>query len=125
MEITITPEDVTNVAPEFKNVEDETIEVYIDIARDFVCVSKWGEKKGKHAIILMTAHMMKDLGIGSNESSSASGPVTMEKVGDLQRSYASASLTGGSTSDQLLATTKYGRQFIMLRKTLVITPMVT
>ncbi len=126
MEITLTPEDVTNVAPEFSSLEDETIQNYIDLAKAFICPEKWCGK-GKQAWALMTAHIMKDMGLsnGGNGSSSATGPITSEKVGDLQRSYGSATVVNGSASDQLLATTKYGKLLVMLRKTITITPMVT
>lgn len=125
MEITVTPADVTQLAPEFAETSDEIIQAYIDIAKSFVCAGVWGSKSNQ-AVIFMTAHMLKDIGFGNggDGSSNAAGAVTMEKVGDLQRSYASVSLTKGSTSDMLLAGTKYGRLFIMLRKTISVTPRV-
>lgn len=126
MEVIVTPTDVTNVAPEFASVESATIEMFIDMARGLICASKFGSK-AKQAIIFLTAHLMKEIGYGDggSTSSSASGPVTSEKVGDLQRSYGQVSLSNGSVTDSLFATTKYGRLYVILRKQLVITPMVT
>lgn len=125
MAIALTPEEVKAFAPEFAAVEDSEVQSYIDIAQEFICESKWGEVKAKKALMLLTCHFLKDMGLGAGGSSSASGPVTMEKVGDLQRSYGSATLSKGSTSEQLFLTTKYGRAYILLRKTLVITPIIT
>jgi len=125
--IEVTPADVKSTAPEFSAVSDPTIEIYIDVARTFVCESKWGTKKAKFAIQYMTAFLMADLGLGSDGGvkSNVSGPVTMERVGDLSRSYGTVNFNGGSASEQILSANKYGRMFIMLRKTLLITPMVT
>ncbi len=117
--------DVTVEAFEvIKGTEGEDILNTIELAREFVCESKWGtEAKAIKAICLMTAHLLKTLGFGAGNSSNVSGPITSERVGDLARSYGQISMTG-SAGDQLLTQTKYGQTFLMLRKTLLFTPMV-
>lgn len=104
------------------------LDVVVDLAREFVCEAKWGnDAKAKKAICLMTAHLLKDLGFGAGNSGSpnVSGPIIAERVGDLSRSYGQTSLgSGASASEQMLITTKYGKTFLMLRKTLVTTPIV-
>lgn len=121
---TVQPSDVTDVAPEFAGVQDDTIQEFIDIAA-LIVGPAWGKKRDK-GIAVLAAHFLKDMGYGGggNGSSSASGPVTMEKVGDLQKSYGTVALSGGSASDQLLTMTKYGRMFLMIKKTVFTSPLV-
>lgn len=103
----------------------EIMKSMIELARQFVCEEKWS-LKALQAIAIMTAHLLTEMGYGDGSTGSAtSGPVTMEKVGDLQRSYAALSSNNFSVSEQLLATTKYGRLFLALRKTIPVTPLVT
>lgn len=132
--IEVTAEDVAAIAPEFADLassDPDQFDMPIELAREFVCEAKWGtDAKAKKAICLMAAHLMKELGFGADSEggsgggTSAVGPVTMEKVGDLQRSYGAAITVGGSVSEQLLATTTYGKTFVMLRRTLALTPRV-
>jgi hypothetical protein len=48
------------------------------------------------------------------------GPITQEKVGDLSRSYGTYDLSGSEELGQ----TSYGREFLRVRKTLIISPWV-
>jgi hypothetical protein len=128
MSITVTPEDIANVAPEFAALvesSDETVEIFIDHAKNFVNESVWGEKKGKLGVIYMACHLMKEMGHGEGGVSDGAGAVTQERVGDLSKSYGDVSSSLKSDSEKLLATTKYGKMFLMTRKTCVFTPMVT
>jgi hypothetical protein len=130
--ITVTALDVAALAPEFFELATETpaeFDAFIDLAREFVCESKWGtEAKAKKAICLMTAHLMKDMDVGGGAGLSGgvtAGQIVSEKVGDLSRTYAQGSSSiSTSVSDQLLTATKYGKAFLMLRRTLVFTPRV-
>jgi hypothetical protein len=129
--VSVTYEDVIKVAPEFatlaEDVEGQTqIEDQIELARLFVSEDKWGTgHKTVKAISLVSAHLLKVLGFGNTQGSTVSGPVTMEKVGDLQRSYSQLSMDKMSVSEGLFSQTSYGRTFLLLRKTLIITPLVT
>lgn len=123
--VAVTKQDITNVAPEFSGVEETTVDLFIEYARQFVAEGQW-KSKAKQGIVWMACHMMKTVGLGSGGSSGTgtSGPMTSEKVGDLQRSYGQLSLQGGTALDQVLAQTKYGQMFIMIRKTIFTTPLV-
>ena len=136
MSTPVLPSDVVKVAPEYlefsQDMEpgggNEQMTNFIEIAKEFICEGKWGRPtKYVTAVSYLTAHIMKDGGIGveSNGSSSVSGPVTSERVGDLSRTYASNALTSGSQTDLMFSTTKYGRMYLALRKTLLVTPFVT
>lgn len=114
MSVSITKTDVTNVAPELASETTERINFFIDFARTFVCESKWGTK-AKLATTVMAAH----LATLSNRNGN-SGAITSEKVGDYSQNYG----PGATGSDSELSQTAYGTQFLMLRKTLVTTPLI-
>lgn len=128
----VTVADIIAIAPEFKEFSETTegevqIETIIDVAETMVCESRWGEKKAKLAVQYLTAHILTDTGVGQEggSSSNLSGPVTSERVGDLSRTYGTVNISNGSSSDALYLTTKYGRMFLMLKKSVSTTPMVT
>lgn len=130
--IDVSKDDVLVYAPEFSDLPEEVVDSIIELARSFVSETKW-DTKAKQGICLMTAHLLKELGFTydeeedetTNTGTDVTGPVASEKVGDLARSYGTFDFSKGSEGDQLLATTKYGKTFLMLRKTLLFTPMVT
>lgn len=129
MAVEVTAADVIAIAPEFAGMDDAQIEPFIEIARDFVNETTWGSKAA-NGIRYLAAHLVKTLGIDADDATGntdATGPITSERVGDLSRSYGSAlsNAAHASLSDQMLATTRYGQVFVMYRKTLLITPMVT
>lgn len=116
MPVIVTPTDVTNVATEFATEDPARIELFIDIARQYVCETAWGDK-AKTAIILYTAHLLT---LAKYAANGAAGPITSEKVGELSRNY-------GSSADSEageLAQTPWGKIILSLRKTIIITPMV-
>lgn len=126
--ISVLPKDVVGLAPEFASLaatDDGAVQMatIITYAREMVAEARWGSK-AKMGICLMAAHLLKDLGFGDGGTSGAAGPITMEKVGDLQRSYGALQVQGGSVGDQMIATTKYGKNFVMLKKTIPTTPLV-
>ncbi|HCU25443.1 MAG TPA: hypothetical protein DF383_10540 [Deltaproteobacteria bacterium] len=117
--------DITAFASEFAAVPGATIDLYINLAKFSVNPNVWREKYD-FGVILLTCHMLKLK--KANDASSASGAigaVTSEKVGDLARSYGSIASAGGSTDPSSLGITNYGQEFLRLRRSLVITPMVT
>lgn len=99
----------------FADVDDSLIDEFITIAADFVNSSIWGTKYD-FAHALMTCHLMSSAGV----ITTASGPVESVKVGDLSTTYA----VSASDSDSL-GTTTYGNLFLQLRRTLLISPIVT
>jgi len=110
----VTPKDVKNVAlsGEFDDLKNSAIQIYLDMAVRCVDETVWGDK-ADDAIKLLTAHYLT---LATREG--ASGPVTSEKVGDLQTNY------GQSQSDSELASTSYGTMYLQMKKTLVTTPRV-
>lgn len=107
----ISADTVIKVAPELSSEETSRINYFITEAGRYINSVTWGAK-ADFAHALYTAHLMTISGL------SGSAGVTSERVGDLSRSYAV------NASDDSLASTSYGKQFMSLRKSLVITPIV-
>jgi hypothetical protein len=112
--VEVTAQDIKNYAQEMQSEGNQRIEMFIEFGRLFVSETKFGAKS-KLGIILITCHL-----ITMANRDGTGGAVTSERVGELARSYGQAS----GNSNQELASTAYGQQFLMLRKTLVITPLV-
>ena len=101
--------------PEFSSVpNDARFATLLDFAEDDVNSNVWGDKTDR-GIALLLGHMLATF----DGTISTAGNVTSEKVGDLARSY--AEYTGDDTE---LGQTKYGREFLRVRKTLLISPFV-
>lgn len=113
-------DDVIAYEPAAASIDEERIDLFIGYAETQVNRDVWGDLADQ-AVILLTLHGLYTTGPSSG-ASSGQGPVTSEKVGDLQRSYASPA--SGAYSDSTLARTGYGQEYLRLRKTLVFTPMV-
>jgi len=73
------------VAPEFASTSDAVVNQWITIAGMFVPTGCLDVEKYAMATALYAAHLMKLA--SSTASGGASGPITMEKEGDLARSY--------------------------------------
>lgn len=104
------------LAPEFATYDATARDLVAAEAERLVNTSVWGAK-APMGVVYMTAHMLK---VAQLSAGNTAGPVTSEKVGDLQRSY------GGSTANQdhELGLTKYGQEFLRVRRTLQISPFV-
>lgn len=126
--ITVTPADLIKLAPEFTSLNTSNptmIETMISTARSFINEDTFGETRGKTALIFVASHLLTELsGEDGSGTSNVAGAVTMDKVGDLQRSYAAVDTSNLSASEKMFSTTKYGRLFIQLRKTVHISPRV-
>jgi len=110
----ITSQDIKEFAPELQSESETRISMFIEFGKTFVNETKWANKF-KLGHILITCHLITMANRGGQ-----GGAVTSERVGELARSYGQAS---GNGTDEL-ASTSYGQQFVMLRKTLLITPFV-
>ena len=115
--MSITPSSVKTLFSEFSSVDDSLVQSYIDIAINYVNLSFWGSSRFDFIHSLMTAHLMKLN--GADSSSTASGPVSSERLGDISVSYAVNSVNQSDFSS-----TKYGAQIIQLRRSIIKTPLV-
>lgn len=116
----ITSQFFLSLFEEFQKVKRAKINAYISIASGRVPQNVWGAQY-QYATALLVAHMLSTS--GRQGGGSAGGAVTAEAVGDLSRSF--ATLFDVNRGDALLLTTRYGADFVQLRKETVIGCMST
>ena len=113
------------VAPEFESMDDETIELFADEAKIELSESAWG-KRYPRALCLITAHMIKlskkTAADAGTDSTGSINELKKIKVGDLEKEYAVSNKQNGTDQDTY-GLTLYGKEFLRLRKQLLITPM--
>jgi len=93
------------------------VQLFLDLAVAQVPEHVWGVST-KAARLYLAGHMLT---MADRAAKGISGAVTQSRVGDLSRSYAAPS-SGGSEE---LKQTAFGLEFLRLRRTVAITPMVT
>jgi len=119
---TITTHEFLAYFDEFKITPLPKISAYIDVASIRVSATVWGTV-AKYATALLTAHMIAVTGGSGGSGGGVGGPVTNESVGDLSRGYGTVGVPG--SGDQELLTTRYGQEFVALRRETIVTGMVT
>ena len=112
------------IAPEFADIEEETVLAWIELTEPLIDRRKFGNIY-KQALALLTAHRMKMANVGSP------GPDPLEEVGNIGvgNFMRVGSYTEGKTaigfnhnigqylaSDAELVLTEYGIQFLTLRR---------
>ena len=102
------------VAPEFKDKPVGDFDLIVIEAEKQVKPARWRTKTDL-AVVLLTAHMLK---AADPKGTGNSGPVQSSTVGSLSRSYAA-----GEQNDRLKST-RYGREFLGLRRQVSPTPFV-
>jgi len=112
----MTPTLIKEMFPEFVSKSDAFIQLYIDQAILSVNTRIW-LGKSELGVAYLTGHL---LAMVIQSTSGVSGNVTSEKVGDLSRNYASVSLPNMNE----YSLTNYGLEYLRLRKSLQISPMV-
>ena len=102
--------------PEFSKTLDATVEAYVEIVKCRVPCRIWKENT-RYGQALLTAHMLTTQ--GRQGAGPGGGAVTQEQVGDLSRSFQSIAEMG--SGDAVLMTTRYGIDFVALRKETIVT----
>lgn len=115
----ITPQYFLNLFDEFKKVSAPKIAAYITIASGRTPRKVWCENTD-YATALLTAHMLSTS--GPQGGGPAGGALTNEQVGDLSRGYATVFQAG--SGDAALMTTRYGIDYIALRRETIVSGMV-
>ena len=109
--MSVTIAEVTARFPEFISISDtHYFNQVINHASLFVDPSTWGNRSSI-AIVLYTAHLL-ELDKRSGDGSSS----TSVKIGDMQKNYGNSNPSG--TSNSSVGSTKYGAEFIALRKSI-------
>lgn len=109
-----------NLFPEFNDIGAGRINAVIGIAHGRLGEAAWGDCF-EYAQALLTAHMLASA-LSGNSMDGGTGPITSQSVGDLSESFGQLNV---SDSDSVYTTTKYGVEFLALRKECVIAPILT
>lgn len=103
---------------EFKGISKTKLEAYITIASGRVPSTVWGTSS-QYATALLTAHMLSTS--GPQGGGPAGGALTSEQVGDVSRAF--DTVFDPSSGDAAMMTTRYGIDFVALRKETIIGAM--
>ena len=98
--------------PDFESEDESRVNLFITEAARYVNSRIWSTKTD-FATALYTAHLLS-----VTNSGASSGSLSEDKVGDLSQKYSTP------TSEESLGSTAYGLQFLQMRKSLLISPMV-
>ena len=111
--MTVTRDDVITRLPEYADITAGSyFDSVIESAKRQVSKKRWGHLQSD-GIILLVGHFL-ELGKRNGKS----GAILMEKVSQLQRSYATGNL------DNALNNTSHGAEYLRLLKTLPTRPLV-
>ena len=95
---------------EFSSTADAKIQLYLDVVKNQVSESDFGENQ-KYAHALLAAHKIS-LVSGLAEREASKSNVKKEKAGDIETTYQDQNET--SSGDQNLKLTMYGTEFLEL-----------
>lgn len=112
----MTPTLIKSYFPEFASLSDGFIQLYIDQAVLSINTAVW-LGKSELGVAYLTAHLLTLINRGGNGQA---GPLTQESVGDLSRSYGQVTIPNANE----YSLTVYGVEYLRLRKSLIISPMV-
>lgn len=114
----ITKAGVLLLAPEFTSLADADFTAIMALAALEVNVTQWGAR-ADHAGNLITAHMLTL----SRPNLAVGDIVASERVGEVSRAYAIApiQIAGG---DESYKTTRYGREYLRLRRLSIVPAVV-
>lgn len=104
--------------PQFAGLadDDDALAFAVDLAVLSHNVAAWGNVYGQ-AMAFYAAHLLTGtLADDEGEGASAGGAVTSRKARDLAESYGSVAGSGDSLTDRELSTTRYGRQYVVLKR---------
>ena len=115
-----TTEMLTLLAPEVAARADA--DSWLEIAATEISAAAWGSSLYMRAVCLLAAHMATLSPITAAASAATAtdaGAVTARSAGKTSESYgaATAGVSALSTEDAMLATTKYGREYLRIRAT--------
>lgn len=98
------------LAPELSGESNNRLSLFLNLASLSVNISVWGTK-ADYGTSLLAAHMMT-----VSKRNGVLG-VSMETVGDLSRSY------NAIKGDEIMMQTSYGAEYLRLKRSLIITPI--
>lgn len=108
----VTPANIKKYFPEFKDLDDEFIQLYIEEALIQIDERRWGVYY-RLGVLYLTAHLIA-MANRTSSGISPGGIVSSESVGDTSVSYA---VPGGITTDNYyFSQTPYGIRYLELAR---------
>lgn len=118
--MSVSPSDVKDIAPELAGVSDARVTRFINRAKLSVNEDVFGDTYDL-AVTYLAAHMLA-VSPETSGGGAVSQIVTSEKVGDLSRTYQESN--SSIVEPTSLSRTRYGDEFLRLRRACVISPVV-
>ncbi len=114
-------EIIRKTMSEFKEVDDDTVRVFISLAEPLISKKRFG-KLYQQALAYMTAHKMKMSGLGKNIGIGTIGDtIGLSSVSEGETSVSFSNNQAGNTvTDAEFGLTVYGMQYIQLRKRCIV-----
>ena len=113
--MTVTASSFKAALPEFASVDDAVVERWLAEATRHHSTTQWGPKSDD-GLIYLTAHLITSFSVDGGDEPGA-GPVTSEREGQVAVAYKISSVF---TEDEF-GSTKYGRRYASIRKTVFTT----
>jgi len=114
-------EIIRKTMSEFKEVDDDTVRVFISLAEPLISKKRFG-KLYQQALAYMTAHKMKMSDLGKNNGIGTIGDtIGLSSVSEGETSVSFSNNQAGNTAtDAEFGLTVYGMQYIQLRKRCIV-----
>ncbi len=114
-------EIIRKTMSEFKEVDDDTVRVFISLAEPLISKKKFG-KLYQQALAYLAAHKMKMSGLGKNIGIGTIGDtIGLSSVSEGETSVSFSNNQAGNTAtDAEFGLTVYGMQYIQLRKRCIV-----
>ncbi len=116
-----TVDDWITLLPEFADDNPDFLQVWLDATDDAINISCWGSKSCT-AHVFLAAHMLTVVNPSSGAGVGEVGPIKRKEIDKLEVEYSEAAES--SQLDSHFATTRYGRNYLTLRSTLLVLPLV-
>ena len=114
-------EIIRTTMSEFKEVEDDTVRVFISLAEPLISKKKFG-KLYQQGIAYLAAHKMKMSGLGKTIGSGTIGDtIGLSSVSEGETSVSFSNQGGNTATDAEFGLTVYGMQYLQLRKRCIVT----
>jgi hypothetical protein len=106
---------------EFKDVDDDTINVFISLAEPLVSKKRFG-KLYQQALAYLSAHKMKMSGLGNTIGTGTIGDtIGLSSVSEGETSVSFSNNQAGNTAaDSEYGLTVYGMQFLQIRRSCIV-----
>ena len=116
--MTVTAADIKTRFPEFGSIDSTVVQRWLDEAERNHDACQWGGKSDD-GLAWLTAHFLAAFGDQCQQSKLGPGPLTSSREGQVAASWSPLTVPGIFRKNDL-GTTKYGRRYLSMVKTLFV-----